>query len=347
MSHEAREQHKERRRLHNSHIAKVKTVAAATAVTRKDDPSHRPADIKALRTARLAYLETPPEERRATMKYVYERPVKVKDKAKAKMQTRRVSCLTCGDDDVRLSKTAKLPCKHRMCHTCLRRIFRLSISDPAHMPPRCCTDDHIALKHVDKLFDNDFKKTFNSKYLEYTASNRVYCVNRSCGQWIRPKDITTEHGRKMGKCKKCGTLVCATCNNKAHRSRDCPKDPATRQFIETAKQKGWQKCYSCSAMVELKEGCNHMTCRCTAEFCMVCGLKWKSCDCAWFNYESVDAQLGNPFRDVFGIGNGAGHHMNANFIQQARDALTANFQNAEHCPSTRRDGPPIEGDDTI
>ena len=106
-----------------------------------------------------------------------------------------------------------------------------------------------------------------------------------------------------------------------------------------------------------------MTCRCTAEFCMVCGLKWKSCDCPWFNYENVDRHLGNPARyqeeidrrrdqeqrdevlarrmqalgvdeddphqDIFGVGNANGHHMNQNFIQQAREALTANYQNAE------------------
>jgi hypothetical protein len=276
---------------------------------------------------------------------------------------KKVSCLTCGDDDVLLSKSARLPCKHRMCHSCLKRVFKMSITDPAHMPPRCCTDDHIDLKHVDKLFNQDFKKNWNRKFLEYKTKNRVYCIGKNCGEWIKPSHITVEHGRNIGKCKKCGTKVCAICNNKAHLSRDCPKDPATKQFIDTAKQKGWQKCFNCSAMVELKEGCNHMTCRCTAEFCMVCGLKWKSCDCPWFNYEAADAHLGNPQRyqeeldrrrdqeqrdealaqrmevlgidaeqaegGFFGLGNGAGHHMNANFIQQAREALTANYQNAE------------------
>jgi hypothetical protein len=29
--------------------------------------------------------------------------------------------------------------------------------------------------------------------------------------------------------------------------------------------------------------------RCTAQFCMICGLKWKSCNCPWFNYEAVEA----------------------------------------------------------
>jgi hypothetical protein len=96
---------------------------------------------------------------------------------------------------------------------------------------------------------------------------------------------------------------------------------------------------------------------------MVCGVKWKGCDCPWFNYENFDAAV-DPMRaqealdrrrqqeqrdealarrmevlgidgedpgddGMFGIGNAAGHHMNANFIQQAREALTANYQVAE------------------
>ena len=227
------------------------------------------------------------------------------------------------------------------------------------MPPRCCTSEHIPLELVKRLFDQNFKKTWNRKFEEYNTRNRIYCPARGCGEWIKPKYITIEHGKKIGKCKHCNTRVCCICNNKMHTSRECPKDPATLQFVEVAKEKGWQKCYRCKAMVELKEGCNHMTCRCTAEFCMVCGLKWKSCDCPWFNYENVDAHLGNPIRyqeeldrrrvqeqrdemlarrmevlgvdqdnDFVALGNQAGHHMNEDFVQQARDILTGGFRQA-------------------
>ncbi|KIY02823.1 uncharacterized protein Z520_01288 [Fonsecaea multimorphosa CBS 102226] len=279
-------------------------------------------------------------------------------------QQRKVSCLTCGDDEIPIAQSALLPCKHRMCNTCLKRIFKMSVTDPAHMPPRCCTDQHIALKHVEKLFDNEWKENWNRKYQEYQTKNRVYCPSRKCGAWIKPKYITIENGRKVGRCKQCKTKVCPMCSRKMHTTRECPKDPETKAFIEAAKEKGWQRCYSCHAMVELKEGCNHMTCRCTAEFCMVCGLKWKSCDCPWFNYEAVDGHLGDPVRyqqemdrrrdqvnrdealarrmqqmglgddadgqaaRMFGLGNGANHHMNQNFIQQAREALTANYAQA-------------------
>ncbi|KAI4213191.1 MAG: hypothetical protein LQ351_004137 [Letrouitia transgressa] len=163
------------------------------------------------------------------------------------------------------------------------------------MPPRCCNPtQHIPLKHVDKLFDLKFKMKWNAKYQEYTTKNRIYCPRRGCGEWIKPGNIHvdmsggTQGGRKYAKCGRCRMKVCVACNGKWHTSRTCPKDDATRQFIEIAQREGWQRCYNCSATVELKEGCNHMTCRCKAEFCMICGNKWKSCDCPWFNYETVE-----------------------------------------------------------
>ncbi|KAL8947125.1 MAG: hypothetical protein Q9222_006561 [Ikaeria aurantiellina] len=162
------------------------------------------------------------------------------------------------------------------------------------MPPKCCTSDYIPLKHVEKLLDVKFKMKWNRKYQEYTTKNRLYCPARRCGEWIKPADIKIDTsgghhtGRKYGRCKRCNTRVCVACNGRWHASRICPKDDATKQFIEIAKKEGWQRCYNCSATVELKEGCNHMTCRCKAEFCMICGVPWKGCDCPWFNYQTVE-----------------------------------------------------------
>jgi hypothetical protein len=83
------------------------------------------------------------------------------------------------------------------------------------------------------------------------------------------------------------------CRGKWHgNKKECPKDENVQRLEAMAKEKGWQKCYNCSCLVELKEGCNHMTCRCRAEFCMVCGAKWKTCDCSWFNYNTREAERG-------------------------------------------------------
>lgn len=146
-----------------------------------------------------------------------------------------------------------------MCRACLERIFKLSVTDPQHMPPRCCTQDHIPLKHVDRLFDDRFKKAWNRKFAEFSTRNRLYCPSRKCGEWIKPANIRRENGRKMARCGRCKTKVCGVCNGKWHGSEDCPKDEGTARLLAQAKDEGWKRCYRCKAIVELKEGCNHMT----------------------------------------------------------------------------------------
>lgn len=162
-------------------------------------------------------------------------------------------------DDLPSSKLAKLKCGHRMCNACLKQSFRLSVGDPQQMPPRCCTSD-IPIKYVDRLFDVKFKKTWNQKLAEFSTRNRLYCPSKRCGEWIRPEDTWREHGgRRCGRCGKCKTKVCCSCKGKWHSSRGCPRDEETTQILEQAKEAGWQRCYRCKTMVELKEGCNHMT----------------------------------------------------------------------------------------
>ncbi|KAI0176101.1 hypothetical protein GGR52DRAFT_571071 [Hypoxylon sp. FL1284] len=202
-----------------------------------------------------------------------------------------VECVVCLDD-LSPKETAKLKCGHRMCKQCLRRSFKLSVKDMSQMPPRCCTSDCIPLKHVEDLFDVNFKKQWNRKFHEFSTRNRIYCPGKRCGRWIRPDQIQRHrNGRKVGRCGACDTRVCCECNSRWHGSSPCPVDEETNQILQQAKEEGWQRCYNCRNMVELKEGCNHMTCRCGAEFCMICGLRWKTCECPWFNYDAAEADF--------------------------------------------------------
>ncbi|KAI1426892.1 hypothetical protein F5Y12DRAFT_783688 [Xylaria sp. FL1777] len=163
------------------------------------------------------------------------------------------------------------------------------------MPPKCCTEDIIPLKHVNDLFNDDFKKIWNEKFAKFLTRDRNYCPRAKCREWIRPADHRHHsNGRTSATCRKCNTEICGLCYNKWHKSRHCPADADTAQFEKVAKEAGWKRCFNCQAMVELKEGCNHMTCRCGAQFCMMCGSKWKACECPSFNYQlGDDDELGH------------------------------------------------------
>ncbi|KAG5984599.1 hypothetical protein E4U54_006120, partial [Claviceps lovelessii] len=178
------------------------------------------------------------------------RQASVKQSSGAKKRT----CL----GDTNSAKLSKLKCGHTMCRACLRRIFNLSITDPQHMPPRCC-QDYIPLKHVERLFDHAFKKTWNRKFAEYSTKNRIYCPSRRCGEWIKPANIRREGGRKVGRCGRCSTKVCCSCNGRWHGTRPCSDDAETADILAQAQEEGWKRCFKCKALVELKEGCNHMT----------------------------------------------------------------------------------------
>ncbi|KAL6718270.1 hypothetical protein ACLMJK_004358 [Lecanora helva] len=211
-------------------------------------------------------------------------------------------CEACFDEKP-ISKCPKLNCSHRMCHSCLKRLFSLAITDSEHMPPKCCTP--ISADVVERLFDTRFKLKFNRKSIELATKNRIYCPSKGCGRWIKPKDTDNDgnnqgtHTREYVTCTKCYTKVCRTCNTKWHKGRDCPKDPAAKAFRNLAKENGWQECYNCKAVVELKEGCYHMTCKCKAEFCMCCGAKWKTCNCMMFSDAAVRAdRLANMVGEV-------------------------------------------------
>jgi hypothetical protein len=146
-----------------------------------------------------------------------------------------------------------------MCHSCLKRNFELSLTDPQLMPPRCCTQDRISIRIVEPLFNTSFKKMWNRKYEEFTTQNRLYCPSKRCGEWIKPSRIRQEGNRKSAQCGHCKTKVCVACNGKWHSSLDCPNDDETQRFLKQAKEEGWQRCHSCKVMVERKQGCNHMT----------------------------------------------------------------------------------------
>lgn len=104
---------------------------------------------------------------------------------------------------------------------------------------------------------------------------RIYCPMVNCGEFI-PKPVQVDEKNPFEVfCPKCRTRVCTTCKQRAHHvGKDCPQDWALEAVLRMGKNAGWRRCYKCRSLVELVQGCSHITCRCKAEFCYVCGAVW-------------------------------------------------------------------------
>ncbi len=105
--------------------------------------------------------------------------------------------------------------------------------------------------------------------------SRIFCPNHACGEFIPPRNkIDPKHPFEVV-CRKCRTRACSTCKRSAHAfGQDCPADWELDAVLRMGEKSGWRRCYKCRTLVELTHGCSHITCRCKAQFCYICGAVW-------------------------------------------------------------------------
>jgi hypothetical protein len=104
---------------------------------------------------------------------------------------------------------------------------------------------------------------------------RIFCPNPACGEFIPKRGkIDPKHPFEVV-CRKCRTRACSTCKRAAHAfGQDCPADWELDAVLKMGERSGWRRCYKCRTLVELTQGCSHITCRCKAQFCYICGAVW-------------------------------------------------------------------------
>ncbi|OTB05952.1 hypothetical protein M426DRAFT_319332 [Hypoxylon sp. CI-4A] len=186
-----------------------------------------------------------------------------------------IECVSCLED-FSSKDMVKVPC-HSYCKPCFRRLINTACENEQQWPPKCCLNT-IPTKTVILNVDKGLKRTYYDRAAEWDlpVSDRVYCGDPNCSLWVRPYEINRE--RNAAKCH-AGHWTCIICHAPEHEGYDCPQDRDMIKIDELAGQEGWKRCYGCRAYVEHKEACQHMTCRCGAEFCYVCGARWRTCDC--------------------------------------------------------------------
>ncbi|KAI0884352.1 uncharacterized protein GGS22DRAFT_189481 [Annulohypoxylon maeteangense] len=192
-----------------------------------------------------------------------------------------IQCTACSGE-THISKLVRLPCEHGYCPKCLNRMFENAIKDEGSFPPQCCGED-ILIEDFENILDAGIIARFREKEDEYTSSDRTYCHRPVCAAYIPLK----LHIKGVAVCDKCHEETCVACKGASHYGQ-CPEDPLLEEVMKLAEKMRWQRCQNCKALVELRAGCNHITCRCKYEFCYLCGAVWKSCGCPQMQQEELD-----------------------------------------------------------
>lgn len=142
------------------------------------------------------------------------------------------------------------------------------------------------------------------------AEDKVYCPYPKCSalmsksQTVRP-DVGSSSSRYaidtfgLRQCVKCSKHFCINCKVPWHNGMSCyeykrcnpyPR-PEDAKFQFLARQRLWRQCVKCNQMIELSEGCYHMTCRCGHQFCYTCGAPWlnkkATCNCPLFDLQFI------------------------------------------------------------
>jgi hypothetical protein len=105
-------------------------------------------------------------------------------------------------------------------------------------------------------------------------SNVVTCPKADCN-YAHEHDVS-EDGLQWT-CFTCGTLACASCCAPWHNNETCEQytkrtalNIEETQIVEGGFRRPIVRCPSCKITIQKEEGCDHMKCRCGAEFCYGC-----------------------------------------------------------------------------
>ncbi|KAK3343438.1 hypothetical protein B0T25DRAFT_508249 [Lasiosphaeria hispida] len=241
-------------------------------------------------------------------------------------------CVACGDKFRSFHVVTCSACPHEYCQECLESLFRASFSDETLFPPKCC-GAALPLEACYVALPSAVVAEFQEKKVEFETPNRTYCHRPACSTFVPPQSVRGD----VATCVKCWHQTCAICKGSSHVGSDCPHDPAVQEMARLAAEQGWQKCFQCARFVELDTGCYHMTCRCGAQFCYLCGEKWKNCGCAQWE----EARLLERANAIVNRNAGAarmGAQQRTNLVERERRNLVANHDCQPHGPWRRRGG---------
>ncbi|XP_020598413.1 uncharacterized protein LOC110037998 [Phalaenopsis equestris] len=195
-------------------------------------------------------------------------------------------------------------CGHKFCYSCMRQHVEVKLLHG--MLPNCPQLDcniRLEVESSRKFLPPRLLMIMSQRIKEASIppNDKVYCPYPRCSALMsKSETIFPLYGSAkqkisdnagLRKCVKCSGYFCINCRVPWHERMSCSdyktlnplQRPDDLRLHSLARQKLWRQCVKCKHMIELSEGCYHITCRCGYEFCYSCGAEWKdkkaTCSC--------------------------------------------------------------------
>jgi E3 ubiquitin-protein ligase RNF144 len=197
-------------------------------------------------------------------------------------------CLIC--NDVSENTATPFGCSHTICAGCMHSyIFTTKdMKLPASCPAEVSCPGTINLNELCGCL----KKSDSERLYEHALESDLiktgafYCCNPKCGELLLNGAVSAVREE----CPYCKMSMCCKCKIPWHAGFTCEayqqlpeseRNEADLALLLLARENKWQRCPRCKMWIELKEGCKHMTCRCSHQFCYLCCSPWipRSCSC--------------------------------------------------------------------
>ena len=187
-------------------------------------------------------------------------------------------------------------CQSKFCRSCLNDNFRTELKTlNIHMPcpnNTCKGPDgqrRIVCPFDIKLFTTPLQYTVFTRIAERAALNRnnQQCPTPDCSGFI-PRTKKAE----IFRCETCSLRYCTQCLSYHPTTQSCSEARSSRLDPEGRKweRENTRTCPRCSTIIHRSDGCNHMTCQCGHQFCLVCLRAWK---------EGTEHVVGNGTRGYY------------------------------------------------
>ena len=218
-------------------------------------------------------------------------------------------CNICQEETV---KFIKLDCPHKFCQKCLRQYINLKLKENQFsLQNLICPAENckklMTFKLIQKILMKKEFEGVDCKLLAFNPENFlkknekiVKCPKGNCDFFFimrkREKNLKQYH------CPKCRKDFCVNGCPELHQGYTCEQyqrliSEEGKEFMGVVQDKKIKQCEKCGVWIEKNKGCNHITCKCSHQFCYICGNKWKTCPCPQFGadyHEFSEDEDDNP-----------------------------------------------------